>query len=49
MQGEFFKTHRVILDYVEIWLNEYEKRYKVQLIRSMAKKANPVGCELVIT
>ena len=35
------------MDYVEIGLNEYEKRYKEIVYKNLTKKANRIGYQLV--
>lgn len=43
----YYRYMTLGLDYVEVGLTEYEKRYKEQLIRSMTKKAASIGYQLV--
>ena len=43
----YYRYMTLGMDYVEMGLNEYEKRYKEQLLRSMTKKAASIGYQLV--
>lgn len=43
----YYRYMTIGMDYVEIGLNEYEKRYKEQLIKSMTKKAASIGYQLI--
>lgn len=43
----YYRYMTIGIDYVEIGLNEYERRYKEQLINNMTKKASSIGYQLV--
>jgi transposase len=43
----YYRYMTIGIDYVEIGLNEYEKRYKEQVYRNILKKASSIGYQLI--
>jgi transposase len=43
----FYRYMTIGIDYVEVGLKEYEKRYQEQVFRSISKKASTLGYQLI--